>query len=141
MNNIQHNIVRTSHIARPLFLVCSRQSRSLSLFSLFERTKYWHGTSMGALGEEQLSKRQFFPRGREFAYLWPTTDKMQATEYALRSAERTGTDAILVEVVLGNTKLKMEDLMEYLDFGNHKYPAINLKKADIYIKEIELVVK
>ncbi len=137
MNNIQHNIVRTSHIARPLFFVCSQESRSF--FSLFE-AKYWHGTSVGAVGEEQLSKRQFFPRKSEFSYLWATSDKKLARQHAIKKAKETGTEAIVVQVVLGKTKLKMEDLMEYLEFGNHKYPAINLKNADIYIKEIELVV-
>ena len=131
-----NNVTRTSHIARPLYIVCSHESRSFSFFSLFKsKTEYLHGTSVGALGEEQISKRQFLPRESVFAsYLWATPDKELAIHYAMRSAEKTNTRPILVRVM---TEQELEDV----DWGNNKYPAFNTHKAPIYIVEIEDIIK
>lgn len=97
----------------------------------FKISNYYHGTSFGAVGEEQLQNKQFEARGPRFhAHLWATDNLDLAIRHAEKSGRITQTPPVLLQV-------RTDQPLKYVyDYGKHSYPAFNTHEAPIYIDRV-----
>ena len=116
MNIINTYVTKTVSLNRQLRRCCSFANRKT----------YWTGTSTGAVGQDQLNKREF-ERGR---YLWafPEEAKADTVKYAYRSAALTNSKPILIG-------FKTNGFLE--EVYGHDCPAFDTAAARVHIVSIE----
>lgn len=102
---------------------------SRGFLSIFKERAWVTGSSEGAIGENQLKKRELDPMS-PYKPVFVTKEKEMAKKYAQRSAEATGTRPVILT-------LNFKQKPAVPDFGRHNFEAVHPKDGPVKIEKVE----